>query len=225
MKAATGVLAHRASKWPERAKALTVDDAKSYRQAGDELKGIKALRAEIEDTFKPIVQRAHATWKEALAQRARLDDPLNLAEKIYKGLISAFDTETARKDLEDAWLRRKAQEFLAMKEQEAEAMEAEAAGASAAEVAAIVERELYVPPVQVERTAPKMAGIVLTETWKAEIVDFPALIGYVAANPQFMNLLQPNDVAIGGMARALKSTMAIPGIKAYPVAGVAARRA
>src|SRR5690348_1541007 len=50
--------------WPDRARALKVSTSESYIEAGELLKGIKALRKEVDATFDPIIGKAHEAHKE-----------------------------------------------------------------------------------------------------------------------------------------------------------------
>jgi hypothetical protein len=53
---------------------------------------IKAFQKEVDSTFDPIIERAHVTHKEALAQKKKHMDPLAEAEKRIKQLIGDYLT-------------------------------------------------------------------------------------------------------------------------------------
>ena len=59
---------------PERAKLIKITTAAEYIVAGELLKTVKGLRAEIDATFDPIISKAHDAHKEALAQKRKVDD-------------------------------------------------------------------------------------------------------------------------------------------------------
>lgn len=82
--------------------------------------------------------------------------------------------------------------------------------------AAIAQEPVYVPPVVVPKSVPKMAGgPVYREVWAAEIVDIKALCMAVATGKASTECVTGNMVALNRMAVALKGTMNIPGVKAY----------
>lgn len=56
----------------------------------DQLKLIKELKKEVEDTFGPIKTKAHATWKESVAQEKRHLEPLDAAVKVIKGKMGNY---------------------------------------------------------------------------------------------------------------------------------------
>ncbi len=216
-------LQRKATQWTELARDFKIADKATYELAAEHLQTIKGLQAEADKTFDPIIRKAHEAHKEALAQKKRINDPLLQAESLLKSTMGAYVREQERKRQEEERRLREQQERLAAEQREAEIEEAEAAGASVEEVAAIAEAPLRYAPVIVTQP-PRTAGISSREIWKAEITSMQALVKFVAANPQYLNLLQANTAAIGGLARSLKSTMHIPGIRVYSEANIAARR-
>jgi hypothetical protein len=82
--------------------------------------------------------------------------------------------------------------------------------------AAIAQEPVYVAPIVVPKTMPKMAGgPVYREVWAAEIVDIKALCLAVATGKASTECVMGNTVALNRMAVALKGTLNIPGVKAY----------
>lgn len=221
-----GVLAEQALSWPERARSMKIVDAETYELMADELKAIKGLRAQIEDTFGPIVTKALAAHREAVAQRKKYDEPLNLAEQTFKQEISRYTTEQTRIRREAEDKARKEAEELALLEREIEIETAEAEGATVAEVKALVERPVQVtaPPPVLPRATPKVSGISTRDMWAAEVTDLAALVKFVAAHPAYLALLTPNMTAINQQARSLKQAMQIPGVRVFNTPTVSARR-
>ena len=74
------------------AKALTVNSDTELVIAKEVAQTIKAFQKEIDSTFDPIIERAHVTHKEALAQKKKYMDPLIEAEKSIKQLIGDYLT-------------------------------------------------------------------------------------------------------------------------------------
>lgn len=68
------------------------------------------------------------------------------------------------------------------------------------------------------------AGVSLRETWRAEVVDFMALVKAVAAGKAPESYLLPNDQLLNQQARSLKDELRLPGVKVFKETGVAAGR-
>lgn len=235
----------------DQAKAVVVTDAKTYTAAGMMWKAIKDMMKEVDDTFDGIIKKAHEAHKEAIAKKAKYYQPLDLASRQVKKLMSDYDLEQERiRRAEEERLaaiaraeeeaRRKAEQERLEAERKAEedrllaeAVAAEARGdketadalTAAAEesneqikevAAAIAQEPIYVAPVVVPKTTPKMAGgPVYREVWAAEVVDIKALCMAVATGKASTECVSGNMVALNRMAVALKGTMNIPGVKAY----------
>lgn len=236
------------------AKEIRIVNQTTYDKAVDFLKTIKGLRGEIEKTFRPIVEKAHATWKESLAQLNRHDTPLAIAEGELKNSILAFDR---RKKEEEAARQRQIEEAARLKaRQEAEKAEAEARERAKREADAaalqakkdgeskraieearkkteqeslarqqqeINERRLAAETAPVREAAPayeRAAGVQTKENWQAEITSFGELVQFVAANTDYLELLEPDRLAeshpaLTKLARALKSKLKLPGVRIY----------
>lgn len=209
--------------YPDRARALRIVDAAGYQAACEFLKGVKALRTEITETFEPHIKRAHEAHRALLKEKTDAEAPLIEAERITKAALVVFDEaqERARR-AEQARL----QGELRQREEErrlADAVALEAAGEQG-EAEALIEAPLDVPTVAVAPMTPKVGGIVYRETWSATVTDLVALARYVAANPQMAGLLSANMPALNAQARSLKGQMQIPGVKAVCTRDVAAGR-
>jgi len=190
----------------DQAKAVKVVDSQTYISAGVFWKSIGEMIAEVKDTFDPICEAAHKAHKAATTKRAKYLDPLETAYKSVKKLMSDYDTEQER--------LRKAEEMrlaeIARKQEEerllAEAEAAEKSG-NKEEAQAIIDAPVYVPPVVVPKSVPKMAGgPVYRSIWKFRIKN-AALI------PR--EYMIPNETMIGGVVRNSKGVINIPGIEAY----------
>lgn len=206
------------------AKELKVVDPVSYVAAGELWKSIKGIRKKIADTFDPIIKKAHEVHKEAVARKKEHDAPLDVAERIVKRAMSAYDEEQER-------IRKAEQERLAeiaRKEEEdrqlADAIAAEEAakeaGATedeAAQVAeAVMEQPVSVAPVVIPKATPKLqGGPVYREVWAAEVTDIKALCRAVADGKASTECVMANMPTLNRMATALKSTMNVPGVRAY----------
>jgi hypothetical protein len=197
--------------FPDQARAIRVTDRDTMAQANDLLMDIKALRKEVQDTFRPLADKAHAAHKAILEQQKKAEAPLIEAENIIKPAIRAYMDEIERKRREEeARLRREA---LLIEEERRlqEALEAEAEG-NKAEAEAIISEPVFVPTPTVKADIPKVDMRNFRKVWKARVTDFSAFARYCAANPQYLHLLLENTAALNQMARALKNNMNIPGV-------------
>lgn len=191
---------------PEQARAIKITDVATYTGAGDLWKSIKALRSKVAETFNPLIDNAHRLHKSILAKKQAVDGPLEEAEKTVKRAMEAFDREQER-------LRREAEEKLreqARKEEEErrlqEAIILESEGQTAI-AEAVMEAPVYVAPVVIPKTTPKMAGgPVFREVWDFEIIDEKAI-------PR--EYMVPDLVKIRKVVTALKNQSNIAGVRAY----------
>lgn len=82
--------------------------------------------------------------------------------------------------------------------------------------AAIAQEPIYVAPVVVQKTTPKMAGgPVYREVWAAQVTDIKALCLAVATGKVSPESVTANMPVLNKLAVALKGTMNVPGVKAY----------
>ncbi len=199
----------------DQAKAIKVTDSESYTVAGTFWKQIKDMMKEIADTFDPLIESAHKQHKLALEKKAKFYAPLEKAYKDVKHLMSDYDAEQEKiRKAEEARLAeiaRKEEEERRLAEAIAIEEEAKRNGATkeeaAQEAATIINEPVYVPPVVVPKSVPKMQGGPVYRTiWKFRIKN-AALI------PR--EYMTPDEVKIGGVVRAMKSATNIPGIEAY----------
>ena len=70
---------------------------------------------------------------------------------------------------------------------------------------------------------PKAEGISFRTQYRAEVVDFAALVQAVATRKAPLTLLQPDQAALNQMARAMKQAMNLPGVRLIKERVVAAR--
>lgn len=205
--------------WPERARAVVITDDESYTGAANLLKGIKALRQRIADTFNPHIDRAHKAHKALVQEKATAEAPLTEAESIVKRSLVTYQQEQDRKAREEA--RRLEDEARRAEEtrrlEEAAAIERVAADTGDESMRAMAHEVLDAPVASVAvrpaPATPKVAGISYRDTYSARVVSLPRLIAFVARNPQFANLLVPNTTALNQLARAQKEMLQIDGVE------------
>jgi len=73
----------------EQAKSVAVVDIKSYKAAGEIWKNLKSMEEEINSVFQPIISAANKAHKEAIAQKAKVYNPVHSARTDLKAEMSA----------------------------------------------------------------------------------------------------------------------------------------
>lgn len=154
---------------PARARSIEIKDNESFIRAGELLKAIKDIRREIDETFDPIVSKAHAVHKEAVAQKKKAEAPLVEAEAIIKPKLSSYMDEQER--IRVAEERRLQEE--ARKQEEAarlaEAVHLEQMGEPEEVVQSVLEEPIAPPVIVLPKATPKVEGISSRKTWKYRV--------------------------------------------------------
>ncbi len=177
----------------------------------------------IADWFAAPKAAAHKAHRMLCDRESALTLPIKQAKRNVAERCATFVAEQKRKADDEA----RRLESLARKEEEErkllEAIAAEDAGEP--DVAAtILEEPVAVPTIVVAPEVANVVGISSRTTWGAVVHDLHQLIRFVADNPQWTELLLPNTVRLNGLARTMRAEMRIPGVRAVPTVGMAARR-
>jgi hypothetical protein len=223
MSTATQELESKALSVPDRAKALTIATDQDFERAGEMLKTIKGLRAEIDETFDPIIGKAHEAHKEALAQKRKVDAPLVEAEAILKPRIAAYMQEQDRIRREQELIAQKKAQEEAERQQLEDAVRLEELGETEWANEVLNEKPV-VAPVVLPRTVPKVAGVTMRQTWSAQVISLQLLVKAVAEGKVPLLALQANTTFLNQQARSMKDQLNYPGVKAVPDNNISARR-
>lgn len=206
-------LEKRAMGWPEKARSLQIIDQASRDRASEDLRGIKALRDEIEGVFGDLVRKAHAAHQAALVARKKVEDPLIQAEGIVKRVILDFDNEQERLRLEEQQRLQAEEDRRAEVQRQKDLKKLERQGASKQELKMAAAQPITAPTVYV---APAITGDEgKRDNWNIEVTNIGMLIKFAASRPEFGNLLLPNTTALRSMARAQKGMMKVPGVRVF----------
>jgi hypothetical protein len=217
-------LEREALSWPRHAKEIQIRDQAAYTRAGSLLVDISALEAQIQRHHKPIKETAFAAHKAAVAAEKRLLDPLLEAKAILKRGIAEWEIEQERVRQE---AEREARAEAARLEQDLrlqQAVLAEEQGATPDAVAEVLETPIPIPAPVITATFERVRGVGTQQRWKAQVVDIRALCRAVAEGRLAETYVEPNMAALNSRARAEKSAMNIPGVKAVPETTVTVRR-
>ena len=199
---------------PDQARQLVITTNDQYEEVAAFLLKLKAIRRKIDDAFNPIITKAHEAHKEAVAQRKKAGEPLDLAESIIKPKIVGYIQEQEKKRVqEEARLQAEAK-----KQQDDEALvlaELSKQSGNHEEAQAILEEGAHAeaPVIVLPKETPKVEGISTREVWKFRIVN-PTLV------PR--EYLIVDEKKVGGVVRSLKNLTNIPGVQVYSEKVVAA---
>jgi len=202
---------------PTEVHIVTADD---YEDAAAILQRIKGRSKELDELRRSLTRPIDETKRRIMALFERPMSLLVNAEAAIKHGILGYQREQERlRAEEEARLRE-----LARKEQERLlARSQRAASAGKEEMAETLENQaaMITAPIVVSDT-PRISGLSTRQTWHAEIVDWTALIRAVAEGHVPEAVLLPNMIVLNAQARALKSALDYPGVRAVPEQVVAA---
>jgi len=175
------------------------------------------LEKRIIEYYEPLRLTTKAAYDMVLDIKRRDLEPVVQIKQILSRSIAAFETEKEReRQFEQA--KRDEEALKAAEElRKKEIAEAKKTGASKQEVEQIKKAPVEAASPEVAPKFQHSAAISNPiERWSAEVQGnqgFLDLVKAVAKGLQPVALLLPNQVALDGMARALKDRMAIPGVK------------
>lgn len=201
------------------ATGLTIAGAEEARAAerelvrlGEEIATVKRQARSILDPLNEARQAALDRQREALA-------PLEAADELIRRALAAWRMaeRTRARELE-ARLQREAEERERV-EREAAAAERREAGDDAG-AQRVLSMPSFAPPVTVPTVKSKDVGDRVV--WRAELVDFDALLAAIVAKRAPRALLENakgepliNQAALDALARGFKSTFDVPGCRAF----------
>lgn len=205
---------------PEMARALVIKDQAGFERGGQVLKDIKAMRSEINDTFDPIIKKAHEAHKEAVAKKKQIEAPLLEAEGIVKNGLAAYHEEQERIRLE---AQRKAEEEakkVAEEEQLAAALAAENDGCKE-EAEAIINSPIALVRPIVPKAPTAAPGVSFRQNYSAEVIDLRALLRAIAEGKVPIQAIEANMTFLNQQARSLQTAFNFPGVRLIKTTNVA----
>lgn len=203
---------------------FAIDSPTMYEVAADELRAIKARAAKLDEQRKAITRP--------------LDDAKKAAMDLFRGPLEVLaEAESLLKSKMLDWQR--AQDRIAREEQakieaatraERERLAAEADRLTAAgkveEAAAKrdVASIMVAPAVAPQADVPKVQGVATRKTVDFEVVDFAALVAFVATRPDLLGVLSVDTVKLRALVRALGADANLPGVRVFEKASISAAR-
>lgn len=206
-----------------RLEIVKIVDQPSYDLAVELRVDAKAWIKQRTESFDRLIKPAYDAYKNIHDTKKKLIEP---AEQ----LVASLNEALVAWDYEQEKLRRAEQERLAAearkKEEEerlAQAVALEESGADEATIASLIEAPAtFVPAPVAAPTYEKSKSVVMRDNFTAEITDFFALVKAIAKDKSKLNLLvgitQKDGQYIAGqslnqLAKALKQTLTLPGVK------------
>jgi hypothetical protein len=195
--------------------ALTITDEASHKEGLELGKRIAGMKKLVKEMYAEPKKSAFDHHRLITATEAKYLIPLEKTGNLLGSKLLTY--EQAEKARADAEARQRQAEANRIEQERAlsEAIAAESAGDKEL-VDAILEAPPEAPVVIATPNLAEVAGASQRTTWSARVDNLLALVKYVAANPDSINLVQANETALNGLARALKENMRVPGVRSIP---------
>lgn len=194
--------------------AITVTDQLTYDEAVEKRTAAASWLKNAREFFKGMKDPAYAAWKKICSNENLVCDPVDSTVKQINRALLQFDQEQER-------LRREAQRRLedearqrAEEERLVQAAQMEAEGVDEETLNAVLDAPMQITEIAVAApTYERSNHVQYRDNWGGECFDLLKLVQFVAKNKQHINLVQINQSALTQLARALKESMDIPGIR------------
>lgn len=197
----------------ERAQLMTIETAEDAQRVNAFLNEEVIPYLKSADEFcDPNIKRWHNGWKEALADKARATLSAEEAKKFSKQLLVAW---TKREEARIADEEKKQREAAVKAEEEKRLKQAEQLTRQGKPEAAdaVLSKPITVAPPVIQKT--KLAGFSTRKVWKGRILDPKALVAHIAANPQFLNLIEIKQGELNRIANSFAGALQLPGVEMY----------
>lgn len=195
--------------------AIEITDQISYNFAVEKRTEAANWLKDARAFFKGMKDPAYAAWKKICSNENLVCDSVESRLKTINGALVRFDQEQDR--LRRAEQMRLEDEARKQAEEDriAQAAQMESEGVDAETVNAVLDAPIQITePVLAAPTYEKSSAVVYRDNWGGEVVDLWTLVKHVAKDKSHLNLLQINRPALTQLARALKDSMSIPGVRA-----------
>lgn len=188
----------------EKARAFVIGDDSQYKNADDFCFGLKLAEKSVDRMFDDHIKAAHDAHKALVAKKKLFSEPIDEARRIVKGKMAAYqDAKEAERKKEEARL----QELARKQAEDEQIREAERAerGGEHSEAERILSAPVAAPSVVVQKSTPKTS------------TTFTTVVKFSVESPNLVprEYLKPDETKIGGVLRASKGTVKIPGVKSW----------
>lgn len=192
---------------------LAVTDKGTHEQGLTLLKDLAGAEKRVVELFKEPKNSAHRLHKFLTGLEGAALRPIQDARAEVSKKVTEFEAEEKRRADEEA---KKKAEAARKAEEDRKLREAEEAAKSGDKQLAdeILEEPIETPVIPAAPELAKVDGVVTTSRWKAEVVDPLALVKFIAANPQWIHLVEPVMPQLNSLARAQRQNLKLPGVRA-----------
>lgn len=206
------------------ANSLTITNAEEYSYGTEFLKKIKETQKRVTDHFSPMKTKAHEAWKQVCFQENEVLVPLKNAEDTTKRKLINWKIEDDRKREEERRRLQAEADEKARIERDRLAKQAEKLKTPELKEQRLEQAQNIVAPIiEVQTAVPKVEGISVRKTWKAELTDKAVFIKAAANDPNLMALLTVDMSALNKIASATKGGVTYPGVRFYEETSMASR--
>jgi type I site-specific restriction endonuclease len=200
---------------------LDVTDEETQGQVGDLVKMMQHRRRKIEDKRESLVKPLNIVVREINALFKPPRDRIDEIVKIAKTKMNRFATaqvaiadEKRRQERAQAEKERKEAQDLA------DALRKKARQDAVVVADVVIEEaekkvEVAAKPARVATTRGQESSVIVTKTWKAEVVDLLELAKAVAEGRLPTHMIEPNMRALQDLARELKDPGTVNGVRIY----------
>lgn len=207
----------------DRGRTLAITTPEQLIEAKELVVQLATRDGRVVEWFRDIKANAAALHKSLCAREREFRDPIaGVRARLTVEILAYEDRARAAAESENLRLAQAARK--ADEERRLDLAESAEADGQPDVAEAILTAPLVVPVAHAIPAIPKVAGVGHRETWKTEVVNFAALVAYVAEHQDKLGLLVPNDAALRSYAQSLKGAAAIPGVRFYPVGSLSVRR-
>lgn len=200
-----------------RADFVFIDDDESLEIAKADMNALAKRAKEIESARKAIVKPLDEAKKSIQAAMKPAIDNFDQAVRTIKSGIASYVREQERKAAEE---RRIAEEKAAA---ERAALETKAAEAQTEEEAAVLQEAAAMVVAEAPKTKVEKKGMTVSKKWKANVIDMPKLLHFVADHPECSEWVEIKTGAIDRYAAATSGAVVIPGLEFHQETVVSAR--
>lgn len=195
--------------------ALAVTDQITYDAAVTARVEAKAWLKNAGEYFDGLVKPVYHAYKGLLDTKKKVLEPVEATVSTINRELLAWDQaqERLRRDAQVKLEQEARAKAEADRIQQAELLQAAGAGEEAIEEL-LNEPVIVTEMVVAERTYEASKAVVYRDNYSGEVTDLKALVKFIAKNPSFINLIQVNQTAVNQLAKSMKETLAIPGVKA-----------
>jgi len=192
---------------------IAVTDSDSYVAVCERRKTAKGFIKAAHEKFDGDISVSDKHHKSLVAKLREIITPAEMWIKKADNMLNVYNAEQERIRQQAEIAAQQAAHKAEGERKLAEAVALEAQGDKQGAEEVIAE-PVYVPPVVVAKTVPKVQGVSFTERWTYRIVDEKQI-------PRIY--LKPDTVKLGHQATSMKGAANVPGVEFYSTKGVSGK--